>query len=72
LPRAIEWNYLGNAFHPEWGDTNTWEWFDDSYQNGTRRLRGGDSEYGGLSDVDWGVPARRRDGLGFRLLVRIS
>ncbi len=72
LPRAIEWNFIGNAYHPEWGDTNTWEWFEDSYQKGARRLDGGSSGYGGLSDVYWDGPAARDDDLGFRPQVVFS
>jgi len=72
LPRAIEWNYLGNAYHPKWGETDTWEWFEDSYQKGTRRLDGGNSGYGGLSYVYWGAPSGRSDFLGFRPQVVFS
>jgi hypothetical protein len=72
LPRAIEWNFLGNAYHPEWGETNTWEWFDDSYQKGQGRLYGGYSEFGGLSNVYWDDPGVRRVDLGFRLQVVFS
>jgi hypothetical protein len=72
LPRAIEWNYMGNVYHPEWGGTNTWEWFDDSYQKGQRRLYGGGSERGGLSNVYWFDPGVRSDDLGFRLQVVFS
>ncbi len=66
LPRAIEWNYLGNAHHPSWGETNSLEWFEDSYMNGRRRLDGGHSGSGGLSNVYWGNPVGRNDALGFR------
>ena len=72
LPRAIEWNFLGNAYHPEWGETNTWEWFDDPYQKGQGRLGGGLSEFGGLSGVYWVDPGGRVDSLGFRLQVVFS
>ncbi len=72
LPRAIEWNVIGNAYHPEWGDTNTWEWFEDSYQKGARRLDGGGSGLGGLSHVDWDDPAERLGSLGFRPQVVFS
>jgi len=72
LPRAIEWNYLGNAYHPKWGETNTWEWFEDSYQKGTGRLGGGNSGGGGLSSVLWGDPSGRSDSLGFRPQVVFS
>ncbi len=72
LPRAIEWNYLGNAHHPTWGDTDTWEWFEDSYQKGAGRLVGGSSRSGGLSYVDWTDPGVRGDSLGFRPQVVFS
>ena len=72
LPRAIEWNYMGNVYYPEWGNTNTWEWFDDPYMKGQRRLRGGFSEFGGLSDVYWNGPGSQHDYLGFRLQVVFS
>ena len=70
LPRAIEWNFLGNAHYQKWGDTNTWEWFEDSYQ-GSGRLAGGGSDYGGLSRVDWAAPDRRGAYCGFRPLIVI-
>ena len=69
LPRAAEWNFLGNAHYPKWGDTNTWERFEDSYQQGSRRLAGGDSDGGGLSDVGWAAPDGRDDRGGFRPLI---
>ncbi len=72
LPRVIEWNYIGNAFHNEWGNTNTWEWFEDDYMNGQRRLYGGLSENGGLSSVNWFGPDYRHGNLGFRPLVVFS
>lgn len=72
LPRAIEWNYLGNAFHKEWGETNVWEWFEDSYDKGRERLGGGGSFDGGLSYVFGNTPFFRRGNLGFRPLVVFS
>src|SRR3989344_6020734 len=72
LPRVIEWNYLGNAFYERWGETSTWEWFEDEYDKGQRRLLGGISDYGGLSGVDWGAPGGRDFNLGFRPLVVFS
>ncbi len=72
LPRAIEWNYMGNVYYPKWGETNTWEWFEDSYQKGTRRLDGGSSRHGGLSYVRWDAPDDRHDSLGFRPQVVFS
>jgi len=72
LPRAVEWNYLGNAFYERWGETNTWEWFEDEYDKGQSRLHGGFSDDGGLSDVSWRSPGVRRGGRGFRPLVVFS
>jgi hypothetical protein len=72
LPRAIEWNYLGNAYHPKWGETDTWEWFEDSLEKGARRLDGGHSGDGGLSFVSWDAPSDRYDDLGFRPQVVFS
>lgn len=72
LPRTIEWNYLGNAFHKEWGETNAWEWFEDSYDKGRARLIGGNSVVGGLSSMDRGTPVHRYGSLGFRPLVVFS
>ena len=72
LPRAVEWNYLGNAFYERWGETSTWEWFEDEYDKGLGRLYGGDSDYGGLSYVYWDAPVNPIDCLGFRPLVVFS
>lgn len=68
LPKEIEFNIIGNIHHPEWGQTNTWEWFEDSFE-ADGRLCGGDSSHGGLADVgdDWS--GDRSDGIGFRPLV---
>lgn len=69
LPRAIEWNYLGNAFYHQWSDGEALEWFEDDYQKGQRTLYGGDSRHGGLSYMNWGLPDGREYSLGFRPLV---
>jgi len=68
LPKAIEFNILGNLAHPEWGKTNTWEWFQDKFRDGCR-LIGGDSDYGGLADVNFRVSDGRDGHIGFRPLV---
>ncbi len=72
LPRAIEWNYMGNVYYPKWGGANTWEWFEDSYMKGQGRLDGGSSGDGGLSIVRWDDPDGRSAGLGFRPQVLFS
>ena len=71
LPKAIEFNVIGNMKHPEWGKANTWEWFEDNFGVG-RRLIGGDSGVGGLSDVSYGWSDDRYGGMAFRPLVVIS
>ncbi len=35
-PREIEFNVLGNMYHPEWGQTNTWEVMNDQFGRGGR------------------------------------
>jgi hypothetical protein len=71
LPRAIEWNVIGNIHHPEWGETNTWEWFEESYES-SDRLDGGSSGSGGLSLVVSDDAGNRFGGIGFRPSVRFS
>ena len=71
LPRVIDNNYLVNAFYPEWGETDSSEWFEDVYQS-NERLFGGDSDYGGLSIVNWLDADDRDDFIGFRPLGRFS
>src|SRR3990167_7202662 len=68
LPKAIEFNVLGNMHHKEWGETTTWEWFEDKFESGSR-LIGGRSGDGGLAHVGWDQPGLRSDSLGFRPLI---
>lgn len=49
--RYMEFNIRGNLVHPEWGKTNTYEWFADQVYYGAKRLIGGNSASGGLSDI---------------------
>lgn len=71
LPREIEFNVIGNRSHPEWGNTNTWEWMQAKFEDG-RRLIGGDSDYGGLTDVYDHWSDHHGDSIGFRPLVVVS
>jgi hypothetical protein len=71
LPKYLEFNLLGNLHHPEWGETNTWEWFEDEIKGGDR-LDGGNSSYGGLAGVGDSFPAYSNDGFGFRPLVMLE
>lgn len=69
LPRAIEWNYLSNAFYSKWGETNTWEWFDDRKEKDLRRLYGGCIDDGGISGVYWHANYVQFNCIGLRPLI---
>ena len=71
LLKAIEFNVLGNVFHPEWGQSHTWEWFEDNFGGGDR-LVGGSSDDGGLADVDDHWSDLQLGYVGFRPLVVFS
>lgn len=68
VPKEIEFNVIGNLHHPEWGQTNTWEWLHDNFGDDDR-LIGGSSDYGGLAHVDDYWPGHHYGLLGFRLLA---
>lgn len=67
--RYIEFNVRGNMVHPEWGQTNIWEWFGDPVFAGAYRLFGGDSDGGGLADVHDSSVGDRNDVTGFSPVV---
>ncbi|HEU0050770.1 MAG TPA: hypothetical protein VFQ60_01800 [Patescibacteria group bacterium] len=69
LPRAIEFNVLGNLYYPEWGETDTDEWFEDGYKEHWR-LYGGASLDGGLSCVSAGRCNYINGSIGFRMIAR--
>lgn len=71
LPPYAVFYYVGNLAHPEFGQVDTSEWFADRLEHGLRLL-GGDSCYGGLSDVDRWLSAARDDDIGFRLQIAFS
>ena len=71
IPPYMAFNYRGNTAHPEWGETNTSEWFADETRDGYR-LFGGSSDRGGLANVDDGDPGGHDDDIGFRLQVVFS
>ncbi|MBI4080607.1 MAG: hypothetical protein HY430_02440 [Candidatus Levybacteria bacterium] len=66
--REIEFNVLGNMHYPEWGETNTWEWYADKFEDDSR-LIGGHSGGGGLAHVSYDWSDNRHDGVGFAPLV---
>ena len=71
LPKAIEFNLIGNMKHPEWGKANTWEWFEDKFGDG-HRLVGGYPGRGGLARVSYNWSDNRHDRITFRPLVVVS
>ncbi len=68
LPKEIEFNVLGNMFHPEWGNTSTYEWLEDKFGGGSR-LFGGGSEITSLSRR---LSRDSLDRIGFRPLIVFS
>ena len=54
LERAVEFNAIGNLYDSNRGKFNSWEWFEDLFDD-SGRLDGGGRAGGGLADVhnDW-------------------
>ncbi|HEU0050869.1 MAG TPA: hypothetical protein VFQ60_02310 [Patescibacteria group bacterium] len=71
IPRAIEFNVLGNIHYPQWAQTNISEWFSDKYGGSgpLSRLYGGS---GRLSRFMWNVAQGRSWKIGFRVIGRFS
>ena len=53
LPRMIEFNLIGNIYHPEWGQqpSDCFEWFSDRSDDGRFCLNGCSSRLGGFAFV---------------------
>ena len=47
LPYFAEYNYLGNTVYPQWRTTTTWEWLEDTLEDG-RHLASGRGSVGVL------------------------
>lgn len=67
--RYIEFNVRGNIAHPEYGQTNSWEWFGDPASQGAYRLFGGYSGHGGLAFVHGDSVGHRYVNAGFSPVV---
>jgi len=67
LPRFIEYNYLGNVFYPQWASTNTWEWFEDKFEQ-KQNLAGG---WKSLGSLGWDPSTFWSTILSFRPLIEI-
>lgn len=69
--RYIEFNVLGNIAHPELGQTDTFEWFENYRFGDDYRLSGGSSDRGGLADVSGGrFDSRKGDAAAFSPRIR--
>ena len=51
------------------GTTNTWVWYEEFFEDRSKRLVGGDSGYGGLADVIWDCYGNHWSGRSFRPLA---
>lgn len=72
LPRAIEHNFLCNLYHPELGNTSSWEWCQDLFADGLPLLWGRiDRSKGlnGLAAFDCTATIRHGDHISFRPLT---
>ena len=63
-----EFNVIGNMFHPEFGQTSTYESLDDQFGS-YYRLVSGDSDDGGLADIGYNWSGSRHGFIGFRPLI---
>lgn len=50
LPTALETNILANIFYKEFGNTDTWEWFQDRIKSSEPLVGGGKNE-GGITHI---------------------
>ena len=67
LPFFAEYNYLGNAIYKQWRTTETWEWFEDKFNN-TQYLAGGSKNVG---CVGWEPPEFWSTILTFRPVIEL-
>ena len=65
LERAIEFNAIGNLYDANLGKFNSYEWFQDHFED-SYRLCGGFRVYGGLADIYYDWP----DGRGYSVAGR--
>ncbi len=76
LPKALEYNVLGNAFYPEWGDGDFEERFDEEFGNlnlfgSAGRNPDGPFSPGGLTVIQLG-PDKETSYIGFRPMIVFS
>lgn len=68
IERGAEFNAIGNLYDKNRGQFNMWEWFADHFE-GSYRLCGGGSGYGGLASVRYDNAGGRYDSIVARPLV---
>lgn len=66
-PSVLEWNITANMFYPRFGDTNTFEWMNDT--NGEFALIGGNSQHGGLANFRFQKRDEPHWYIGFRPMI---
>jgi len=67
LPYFIEYNYLGNAFYKQLAKTQTWEWFEDKFEQ-KQNLAGGS---GSIGCFGWEPPDFWSTILSFRPVIEL-
>ncbi len=67
LPFFAEYNYLGNAIYKQWRTTETWEWFEDKFDDG-QYLAGGSHSVG---CIGWDPPGFWSTILTFRPVIEL-
>ncbi|MFH1838054.1 MAG: hypothetical protein ABH808_00955 [Candidatus Kuenenbacteria bacterium] len=67
LPFFIEYNYFGNAIYKQWKTTETWEWFEDKFDD-SQYLAGGSNSVG---CIGWEPPEFWSTILTFRFVVEL-
>ena len=67
LPFFAEYNYFGNAIYKQWRTTETWEWFEDKFDDG-QYLAGGSYNVGCMG---WEPPEFWSTILTFRPVIEL-
>lgn len=67
LPFFAEYNYFGNAIYKQWRTTETWEWFEDKFDDG-QHLVGGSRNVG---CIGWEPPEFWSTILTFRPVIEL-
>lgn len=71
VPTAAEFNFAGNLSYRHFGRADTWEWFDDVFED-KYRLLGGSAPLGGLADVRYFRSDKPTSTIAFRFLIVVK